>query len=1374
MGSTATQIVFSYPAPQGEGYCTINASTSYAAPDSWGPMATDVDSTIFASANVDLERPSTISNTNPPIRTVVLGQRTAQLNSANKPYTRHYSRALQAATTYHIGVDCSAAGTTSSVLTAATTNIPLGGTFGDPWLSDPAHPGDQPFPESIGGLTPEAFNDPMYGTHLYRIGLRGNNPQIWNLPFGSAFNQGQLTPCDSAGPWTSPCAVTAGSGSTTVGNSTAPLVLRPPMSTNDPWNTNYGSFWSLDQAGVSLTGSVNSSTPAFCVLDICLSLNGGPSCASPVLQMTMGQTSSQQTVGEAPTSIWVPTQFGVDPWVLDTTPRLNAQESSAHSGTATVTNNGGTYTVTNNDTGDLFSLYWIDGGNGSIRLSSNNDACVTPPANTTSTESRISSFANGSAIVLAAGSTPPTGTNIYWCENNFTLMVWRDQAPTDGSTVTLTAAVLNILGSYAPFYPDNGADTACFNKQVFGGYFCLYGNLYWVNPVGPVVAYYGQPAAAGVDGSGNPIANSWTRVTAPPPESASIDQTQTNFTFYMVGTDPAGASPLVIQGVFNPGTTPSQPTVPQAATGIPQIQNATVSSTTPYSVTWNNGLTFTNLTPQTSMPESIVQQMARFDPTFLPSYYEHSATGGWNCSLEGAMSTAVFFLGCNSIGSDSPGWIFAFAPGNGIAADAGAAAGPRIIGAINTFNTPPGPVSSGQGALTGRSIHAFTETGETGWLAIDGNQYEPINTSNTSVPPSGVSCATYGLPSGNDCFLIQINSYTVGNVTGYEPYFASPSGPFLGTPGELRTTQIGDTACITTITAGFCNWIYQANELATLEIKNYESVDGAWIFRRKTYGAELPATGPIALWWASYQSLIPPGGTPQSQAVQVFWNPLAGCSGSPDPHGNCLIMDTNENNGHGEWRDGGEAEAVNVPNWGQTNYEWPTGYQTIVGSVPTILGFPFADDLPNPDTYPNPYPPPQDFTYQQGVNYTSTNPGFACDASVNCTYGAPWGSDAGAHPNPAAANDPNNASYAFDNIPVQGGMNDPGFSPVTGQLYKATPVSADPDNIVFASSCLAPPCAAPINRKVVATGASCGSHPLIDLSNPTLSTPTTSTITGDIAQSYTYCVTRAGEECYPGSVPGEIYVNCPGVIPADPQGSPIYCSGSAVHGGIPLGVGNDICVGNIGASANAIRQFALSPPGGSDLSGAYTRTLVSATSRLRMVTGFENNRLLPHSSSLPDSSWLLFRAEFLNYQRQDMWMALIPSYPATDVYNLGQFIPEAMTVPSYSGADSAVIEFGYQENGLPAGYSEPAFMDCTTRHDPCWANAAQVGSPPYSDSPPPFYFKSEMPAGMPCPAPAGCTISVPAISQRTLFYRVLYFSGTRQVAQSGIAAVSVP
>jgi hypothetical protein len=176
-----------------------------------------------------------------------------------------------------------------------------------------------------------------------------------------------------------------------------------------------------------------------------------------------------------------------------------------------------------------------------------------------------------------------------------------------------------------------------------------------------------------------------------------------------------------------------------------------------------------------------------------------------------------------------------------------------------------------------------------------------------------------------------------------------------------------------------------------------------------------------------------------------------------------------------------------------------------------------------------------------------------------------------------------------------------------------------------------------------------------------------------------------------------------------------------------------------------------------DYYGAYSRALVSATSRLRMVTGFEGNQLLP------DNTWILYRQEFLNYQRQDMWMAALPSYPATDGYNRGQFIQEMAAVPPYSGADNALIEFGYQENGLPSA------LNCTTRNDPCLANAATVQIPPYSA---PFYFQSEQPAGIPCSA--GCTIAIPAISQRMLFYRVLYRSGTKQVAASAITAVNVP
>jgi hypothetical protein len=1317
LGTTATQALIAYTAPDGNA-CTIQLSQSAGLT----PPALDVDPGTFANSNSDLSRSSTV--TAGLSRSVVLGQRTAQLATAGTySGVRHFSRSLEALTPYFGQITCPSTGDIAP-FTFTTGNIPLGQTYGDPWLSDPSHPGDQPWPESIGGLTPESFNDPLTGTFQYRIGLRGNNPQIWNLAFGSAFNQGQLTACDSAGPWTSPCNMTAGAGSTTVGNSTAPLVLRPPMSTNSPWNTNYGQFWSLDQIGLSLTGSVNSTNSAFRVLDVCLSSNGGAACTSPVHQMAMGQTSGLVTLGDAPTSFFGTTSFGVDEWVLDTNPRLNAQESSAHSGTATVTSSSGTYTVTNNGTGDLFSLYWIAGGNGSIRLSSNNDACATPPASTTSAEYRISSFTNGNAIVLASGSIPPTGTNIYWCENNFTLMVWRDQAPTDGSTVTLTAAVLNALGSYAPFYPDNGAGTACFSKLVYGGYFCLFGNLYWVNPVGPVVAYYGQPAAAGVDGSGNPIANSWTRVTAPPPESACIDQTQTNLTFYMVGTDPAGASPLVIQGVFNPGTTPSQPTVPQAATGTPQIQNATVLSTTAYSVTWNNGLTFTNLTPQTGMAESIVQQMATFDPTFLPSYYAHSATGGWNCSLEGAMSTGVFYFGCNSIGSDSPGWIFAFAPGNGIAADAGAPGGPRIVGAINTFNTPPGPVAPKQGALTGRSIHAFAETGETGWLAVDGNEYDSINTSPTSIPASGVDCSTFGLPSGNDCYLIEINSHTVGSVTGYEPYFASPTAPFLGTPGELRTTQIGDTACVTTSTAGSCSWSNQANELMTLQIKNYGGTNGAWVFQRNAYGVEKAVTGPISLWWESYQSSIAPASTATSGAVQVFWNPLTGCGGAPDPHGNCLIQDANETHGHAEWRNGGEAEVTNVPAWkipGTANFfeDWPNIYQTIVGQVPAILGYQAANVTPNAVA---------------GVNYVQSSTPFAG------AYGVPFEPDGGGHPNASGVNAPSyEPLLAFDNVPILGGAYDPPFTLVSGQLYYYRPgIVTDPDDFYTSGA------TAPINRKLMATGAACGSHPLIDISGPGSSIGTTT------SNSYTYCVARAGGECYSGSLVGDVYVNCPGVVYS-------YCSGAATHGGTPLGVGNDICVGNIAKNADAITQFTLDR---TDYNGAYSRALVSATSRLRMVTGFEGNQLLP------DNSWILYRQEYLNYQRQDMWMAKYLPYPPADSVARGTFVPWPVSVSPPAGLDvnNAIVAFGYQE------YGAPQLINCTTRNEPCIVTATASTVPSGNQ---PFYFASENPAGAPCVS--GCTITIPAISQRILYYQVQYRAANNTVlATDPPVAVVVP
>src|ERR1022692_11319 len=792
---------------------------------------------------------------------------------------------------------------------------------------------------------------------------------------------------------------------------------------------------------------------------------------------------------------------------------------------------------------------------------------------------------------------------------------------------------------------------------------------------------------------------------------------------------------------------------------------------------------------------------------FHESYAAVQYLSGFNCGLTAAASQGVFFLACYVGGGDTPAWVFAFTPGDGNPAHAGASGGPKLIGLINTFNTPnpvyfsSWPVPSTQGTIVGRSLHGIGETGETGWINVTANDYEPINTSATSMPATSAACSTFtGLSSlSGQCILVHINSYTHGNVayisgatslsgvigqyvtlttlngsvcggvtaklyltstrtittdapiigvtggatqsisqncldtstsatvtngtatgsgtavlanysvTGYEPYFqAPPPLSFLGTPGEFRTAQIGDTACFTTTSATSCNWDGGAKEIGTLEIKNYGSVNGAWVFQRQAYGAQKAVTGPIALWWESFDHVIPPTSSTPATG-QVYWNPLAGCGGSPDPHGNCLIEDSNATGSHGESRNGGASSAPAVPDWGQPIWGWPFAYQTEIGFVPGVLSLPFANVTP--------YQAP-------GVNYAAAEPPFAG------VFGHPWGFDGGNHPNAAGANASAYESIrAFDNIPVQGGQNEPTYTFVTGQLSVATPTSViDADDPFGYGSIVA------INRKLMATGASCGSHPLIDVSGPS------SSIGTGAVGSYTYGIVRAAGELYPGSTVGQIYVNCPGV--AWPT-----CTGTGVHGGTPLGVGNDICVGNIGNAADSIIQYSLDQP--SDYYGASRRALVSATSRLRMVYGFENNALLP------DNSWILYRQEWLNYQRPEMWMAKNLPYPPRDSVARGTFVPWPVRVSPPVGLDvnNAVIEFGYQE------YGAPQLINCTTRNDACIATASTV-----TPGNQPFYFASENPAGASCAS--GCTIAIPAISQRVLYYQVTYRAANNTVLSS--------
>jgi hypothetical protein len=132
-----------------------------------------------------------------------------------------------------------------------------------------------------------------------------------------------------------------------------------------------------------------------------------------------------------------------------------------------------------------------------------------------------------------------------------------------------------------------------------------------------------------------------------------------------------------------------------------------------------------------------------------------------------------------------------------------------------------------------------------------------------------------------------------------------------------------------------------------------------------------------------------------------------------------------------------------------------------------------------------------------------------------------------------------------------------------------------------------------------------------------------------------------------------------------------------------------------------------------------------------------------------------------------MWMAMYPPYPPddpSDTVARGTFVPMSVSLspPPGLGANNAIVEFGYQE------YGAPQLINCTTRNDACIAVASTVPSGNQ-----PFYFASENPAGAPCAS--GCTIAIPAISERILYYQVKYRSANNTVlAADPVTSVVVP
>jgi len=324
-------------------------------------------------------------------------------------------------------------------------------------------------------------------------------------------------------------------------------------------------------------------------------------------------------------------------------------------------------------------------------------------------------------------------------------------------------------------------------------------------------------------------------------------------------------------------------------------------------------------------------------------------------------------------------------------------------------------------------------------------------------------------------------------------------------------------------------------------------------------------------------------------------------------------------------------------------------------------------------------------------------------------------------------------------------------TPVGGQLYKFSSTTGDGDNLRYVGGASA--LLGAVNRKIQPTMLFCGTQPMIDASSATQG----NTIGTGGSSSYQYCVARKANECRSGSSMGDVYANCPFANPRHNNGGTYGCNNIFAESGL----GNDLCINNTGAYLNGISQIGFQNT--YDAAGAAGRLLTHGMIRYRLNNVNQNVR------TTPDGAWLLFEGEYFNGSEYQILSGKMLPYPPADSLNRASFLPMNLQLkpPDGLGVDNAVVQFGYAENG---GASQSY---CTSRREACLVVSSTVGSVP-------FKFASESPdgtagglAGVPCSS--GCSVAIPALSQRVVYYQVQYRdSGNRVIAQTRLQALATP
>ncbi|HVW10994.1 MAG TPA: hypothetical protein VHC90_20560 [Bryobacteraceae bacterium] len=249
-----------------------------------------------------------------------------------------------------------------------------------------------------------------------------------------------------------------------------------------------------------------------------------------------------------------------------------------------------------------------------------------------------------------------------------------------------------------------------------------------------------------------------------------------------------------------------------------------------------------------------------------------------------------------------------------------------------------------------------------------------------------------------------------------------------------------------------------------------------------------------------------------------------------------------------------------------------------------------------------------------------------------------------------------------------------------------------------------------LHYKTLPVIAYAGYHLLQEVSSPAK---------GDIITDSTpwqFCVALNAGECHTGSAAGEVYLSVPSGLVRSSQN----CVSNWYDDNYP-------CVFTPLAKAAFAVQEGVSK---NDPNGMNWR---------RITMGFSGpGRQFEFSTFIPDPTgkWGFLEGYWLNGVRNDLMIAKLPPWPnPQDVtVNRTNFINQSVQVGASQNLPNARVRFGYTENGNASDFF------CTARQEACVAAGA------------PYSFISESAGWQACTN--GCTISVPAIPGRVLFYAV--------------------